>query len=75
MSTDTERILRALRAISIQIMEVEKRLETLEIRTQDKDHTMLDLYLDSDTTTDSSDTDTDGYESAPATFSYTERCV
>tara|TARA_B100001250_G_scaffold280257_1_gene242623 strand:- start:452 stop:694 length:243 start_codon:yes stop_codon:yes gene_type:complete len=66
-------ILSIVKAISVQIMEVEKRIEGVELRLRQGAVPLIDLTLDDDdddvdyTTTDSS---SEGYQSAPASFSY-----
>tara|TARA_B100001250_G_C19530056_1_gene669970 strand:+ start:439 stop:651 length:213 start_codon:yes stop_codon:yes gene_type:complete len=65
-------ILTIVKAISVQIMEVEKRIESVELRLrQQPTHPLIDLTLDEsddDDYTDSSSSE--GYQSAPASFSY-----
>ena len=69
-------ILSIVKQISVQILEVEKRIESVELRLkQQPTHPLFDAFDvtldDSDdddyTTTDSS---SEGYQSAPASFSY-----
>jgi hypothetical protein len=61
-SSDTQLILRALRSITDHLFAIERRLETLELRG--KERSLLDMVIDE------SDTSSEGYESAPPSFSY-----
>lgn len=54
-------VLEALKVISMQIMELEKRLEGLELRMTNPLMALVD---------DASDVSSEGYESAPPSFSY-----
>ena len=66
---DTRTIMAALHAISVQIAEVEKRVEALELKLTNR---MYSEY-GSSSEDESSDVSSEGYESAPATFSYMEK--
>ena len=66
-------ILSIVKAISVQIMEVEKRIESIELRLRQQPvHPLIDLTLDDDDDDDDyTDTSSsEGYQSAPASFSY-----
>jgi uncharacterized protein YhaN len=68
----TPHILAALRQISQQLTALEERLETLEAKV-DRPNMSLDLLMDEDESEDESDSETEsseGYQSAPASFSY-----
>lgn len=58
--SDTKRVLKAIQGLAIQLFEIEKRLQNLEAKQA---HPLLQL-LPADT-----DSEDDGYESAPPTFS------
>ena len=68
VTDDTAAILRALRIITDQLLAIEERLETLELRSK---ATLLDVVMP-DT---ESDTSSEGYESAPPSFSYTNNLL
>ena len=60
-NVDTRKILRALQGLSIQIMELEKRIDGLELGLK---HPLFQLIDDAEESSSES-----GYESAPPTFS------
>jgi len=67
-------ILSIVKAISVHMMELEKRVESIELGL--KRPTYIDLTLDDpdyedSTSGSSSDSSSEGYQSAPASFSYT----
>lgn len=65
-SPDSSLILHALKAISMQIMELEKRVEGIELRLH-KESPLLSLLAG----VEGSESDTtEGYESAPASLRY-----
>lgn len=69
---DTQILLGVLRQISQQLLELERRFEDLEIKVEASRPKLLDLVdnmFDSETETES-ETGSEGYESAPATFQY-----
>ena len=66
-------ILSIVKQISVQIMEVEKRIESVELRLkQQPTHPLIDLTLDDSDDDDytATDSSSEGYQSAPASFSY-----
>jgi len=63
-------ILSIVKAISVQIMEVEKRIEGVELRLR-RPVSFIDLTTPDDTDDDYTTSDSsEGYQSAPASFSY-----
>ncbi len=59
-----QQILQALKCLSLQVMELEKRIESLECTLTQNRNPLMQLLAAAE---DESDTDS-GYDSAPATF-------
>ena len=62
------KILRAIHLVSLQIMELEKRVEGLELLVRDSQTSSLLQYMESESESESEESSEESYSSAPASF-------